>query len=405
MKKIVLITTGQPATNPRIVKEADALQNAGYEVIVLYCFFISWALDKEKVLLKQVSWKYQMVGGSPGDKKKCYFFTRLRSKLAGILTAFCGPGFLLAERIQARAYDELLNEAKKIKADWYIGHNLGALAVAVNAAVFHGAKAGFDFEDHYRGENDPSEIKTLKRIAFLENKYVSSLSYFSAASEMIIAATKKNHPTFKGDIVTLLNCFPLQQQPALKEKGANDHTLNLFWFSQTIGTNRGLETLINALKILKDPSIHVTLAGRCNDDMERYIKTNAGEIQPNIHFAGIVQPETLPEFASHFDVGMAIELDKPVNRDMCLTNKIFTYLLAGNAVILSETSMQLSFNREYHIGESFAVNDEHALAEKIKGYHHHQKLNEQKQHNYELARTRLNWENESRGLLTILDKR
>lgn len=404
MKKIVLITTGQPAGNPRIVKEADALKGAGYDVTVIYCFFIRWSSEKDKVLLKNVSWKYKLVGGSPDKHKWLFLFTRIRCRLSSILLPYLKHRFLLAERIQARAFDELLSATKKIKADWYIGHNLGALPVAVKAATFHGAKAGFDFEDHYRGECDPDEKKAFKRIVFLENKYMSSLHYFSAASEMIATATKKNHPHFTGSAITLLNCFPLKQQPALREKAPEDQTLNLFWFSQTIGLNRGLETLISALQILKDPSIHLTLAGRCNEDMSNYINVHAGKLFTNIHFAGIIQPEHLPEFASQFDIGLAIELDTPVNRDICLTNKVFTYLLAGNAVILSATSMQLAFNSEYSVGESFAIDDHAALAEKIKGYHNNQKLNEQKKQNYELASTILNWENESRGLLAVLNE-
>lgn len=402
MKKIVLITSGQPSTNPRIVKEADALQEAGFQVTVLYCFFVNWAAEKDRVLLQHVPWKYKMAGGSPNEKKGLYFFTRLRCKFAGILIRFIGPRFLLAERKQARAYDELLQEAKKIKADWYIGHNLGALPVAIKAAAFHGAKAGFDFEDHYRGENGPGEKTVLQRIIFLENKYVSSLCYFSTASAMITDATNKNHPYFKEPVIILLNCFPLNQQPVFKEKRHNDNSLQLFWFSQTIGVNRGLEVLINALLILNDPTIHLTLAGRCDEDMLHYIKTHSGEMLTNIHFAGIIQPEELPAFASQFDVGMAIELSVPENRDICLTNKIFTYLLAGNAIILSETSMQAAFNKAYQVGETFAMNDEKALAEKIKGYKNLEKLNAQKLYNYELANTQLNWEKESEKLLAII---
>ena len=402
MKKIVLITIGQPATNPRVVKEADALQAAGFKVTVLYCYFINWAKEKDEVLLQQVSWKYKMVGGSPYDKKWVYLFTRFRNKLTWIFYRIIGPRFLLAERSQARAYDELLKEAKQLKADWYIGHYLGALPVAVKAAAFHGAKAGFDFEDHHRGENHPKDNNVLQRIIFLENKYLSALSYFSTSSEMITAATKRNYPCFNGPAITLLNCFPLNQQPEFKEKKDNNQGLHLFWFSQTIGMDRGLELLINALHYLNDPAIHLTLAGRCNEDMLQYIKSHAGGILTNIHFAGIIQPAELPAFASQFDVGMAIELPVPENRDICLTNKIFTYLLAGNAIILSETSMQAAFNQEYKVGESFAVNDGETLAKKIKGYQLLEKLKVQKRYNYELANTRLNWENESQKLIAII---
>ena len=154
MKKIVLTRTGQPSTNLRIVKESDALHTAGYEVTLLYSFFVEWAAEKDSILLKNVPWKYLQIGGSPTDKKLLYLFTRIRNKIARILNKYVGNNFLLAERTQARAYDELLTEAKKIKEDWYIGHNLGALAVAVNAAKYNSARVGFDFEDYHRGENN-----------------------------------------------------------------------------------------------------------------------------------------------------------------------------------------------------------------------------------------------------------
>ena len=35
--RICLVTPGQPSTNPRLVKEADALCEAGYDVQVVAC--------------------------------------------------------------------------------------------------------------------------------------------------------------------------------------------------------------------------------------------------------------------------------------------------------------------------------------------------------------------------------
>lgn len=401
-KKIVLITTGQPSVNPRVIKEADAFHAADYDVMLLYCFFINWASKNDKALLEKVPWKYQIVGGSPHEKKTLFFFTRLRNRICRLLSRFVGSSFMLFERTQARAYDELLNEAKKIKADWYIGHNLGTLAVAVQAAKHHGVKAGFDFEDYHYGENLPEATQILQRISYLENKYLPMLSYLSTASDLITEAVKKDHPAFKGSTITLYNCFPLKQQPIFKPKQSEDHTLQLFWFSQTIGLGRGLEALIGAITNLNDTDIHLTLAGRCNEDMKAYISTHAGAMVDNIHFAGIIQPDLLPAFATQFDVGMAIELNIPVNRDICLTNKIFTYLLAGNAIILSETDMQLVFNKTYNIGESFAVNNSNELSQKIKLYKDINILNAQKNFNYELAKQQLNWEEESKKLIATI---
>jgi glycosyltransferase involved in cell wall biosynthesis len=402
LKKIVLITTGQPAVNPRIVKEATALHTAGFDVTVLYCFFIDWAADKDKQLLQQVPWKYQRVGGSPASESGLYFFTRLRNKTAALLNRYLGNGFLLAERTQARAYDELLKTAKKIKAGWYIGHNLGALPIAVKAARYNNAKAGFDFEDYHRGELFPSATIDLKRLTYLENKYLPSLNYFSGSSTMITKAVQKDHHGFKGKLITLLNCFPLAQQLPFKEKPEGDETLQLFWFSQTIGLNRGLEQLVDAMQLLNDPSVHLTLAGRCDEAMMQYLEKHAGNVIGNIHFAGILSPDELPLFASKFDVGMALELMIPENRNLCLTNKIFIYLLAGNAIILSSTAMQCAFNQEYKVGEMVHMNDVNTLADKITGYKNKEKLEVQRRYNYALAKEQLNWEIENRKISTLL---
>ena len=405
-KKVVLITTGQPSLNPRIVKEADALQKAGHEVTLLYCFFIGWAEELDKVLLQKVSWKYRMVGGSPGKKKRRYFFTRARNKIVRILNAYFGNQLLLAERTQARAYDELLREAKKIKADWYIGHNLGALPVVIKAADFHHAKAGFDFEDYHRGENSPNDKAVVNRIIYLENKYVPQLHYFSAASPMITAATKNNHPNFTGTAITILNCFPLTQQAPFKEKVTGDSTLQLFWFSQTIGLNRGLEVLISALKIINDPAIHLTLAGRCNEEMEQYIKRNAGTSINNIYLAGVIQPEELPAFAAQFDVGMAMELSVPENRNICLTNKIFTYLLAGLCIVASDTAAQQKFMQDNPgIGEIYRNDNAESLASKIKLFYNNPGLLAScKKNTLSLAANKLNWETESEKLSQIVEE-
>jgi glycosyltransferase involved in cell wall biosynthesis len=44
--------------------------------------------------------------------------------------------------------------------------------------------------------------------------------------------------------------------------------------------------------------------------------------------------------AAEFDVGLALEQPASPNRDLCLTNKIFSYLLAGNAVAATATRGQ-----------------------------------------------------------------
>jgi glycosyltransferase involved in cell wall biosynthesis len=402
LKRAVLITTGQPSINPRIVKEADALSASGFSVTVLFCFWIQWAEEADERLLKEVQWKYQVVGGAPTRNKLLYYFTKVRRKVNLALNKYLGNRLLFAERSQARCYDELLKAAKSIKADWYIGHNLGALPIAVRAATYHRASAGFDFEDYHREENSGMANFEWRRVVFLEETYTSALNYISSSSPLISDKVKHDFPGFVNPIITLVNSFPLSQQPEFRSRTSQDRRLDLFWFSQTIGKGRGLETLIEALNSLNDPAIYLTLAGRCNDDMNKYIQQNATNHQTNIFFAGVIQPEELPHFAANFDVGLALETGFSTNNNIALSNKIFTYLLAGNAIILSDTKMQKLFNEEYKVGENYMVNDAQTLASKILIYKTESRLNSQRRHNYMLAKSTLNWERESKNLLKVL---
>lgn len=48
MKKVCLVSTGQPSTNPRLLKEADTLSENGYEVTVVCLFWSDWVYEYDK---------------------------------------------------------------------------------------------------------------------------------------------------------------------------------------------------------------------------------------------------------------------------------------------------------------------------------------------------------------------
>ncbi|MCW3111450.1 MAG: hypothetical protein JWQ09_5956 [Segetibacter sp.] len=406
MNKVCIITTGQPSVNPRVVKEANILQAKGYDVTVLFCYWIQWASDTDALLLEKVTWTFKLVGGTPTKNKWLYYFTKIRFKINRQSNKIFGNKLLVAERAQARCYDELLQAAKSIKADWYIGHNLGTLPIVIKAAALHSAKAGFDFEDYHREENEQMPLFEQERNVYLEEKYIPSLDYISTSSPLITKKVKGNFPSFFGPLVTLLNCFPLSQQPPQVIKAPDNNTMQLFWFSQTVGKNRGLEIVVAALRNLNIKGISLTLAGRCDPEMQSYILDLAGDISNSIHFAGIIFPDDLPAFAAKFDVGIASETITPLNRNICLTNKIFTYLLAGNCILASDTDAQKDFLNYYNdLGLMYKHNDPIDLANKISDlYNNRNLLLRLKNNAYNISKTVLNWEKESSKLIEVLTK-
>lgn len=403
MKKIVLISSGQPSINPRLVKEADLLSNSGYEVFVIYSFWIKWAYDSDFVLFKRVSWKPILVGGTPFNNKILFFYTRIRHKLFSIIAKWNVFGFQVAEISKGRAFVEMLQKAKSIKADIYIAHNLAALPIAVKAAKYHKAKCGFDAEDFHRQEvTDDCNSFEYKSAKYLEDKYLPQIDYFTAASPLIAAEYKKLYPNLNPIIInnvflnkfTILNSqFSIQNSP-----------LKLFWFSQTIGKGRGIETVIEAISKLQNSQIELHLLGNSTDDIRNYFSGLFPKVK--ITFYQPLAPDDIFEFASQFDIGLALEQNIPYNRDICLTNKIFTYLTSGLVVIASETAAQKHFMEENSsIGKSFALGGVEKLAKIINDFYHNKDyLNTCKCESLKLAQEKYNWELESKKLIEIINK-
>ena len=386
--KITLLTTGQPSTNPRLVKEADALTEAGYEVVVIYCFWAAWAEETDKALLASRSWKAIQVGGSPHKNRWLWYYTRLRKKLAK-----------RPEKAICRAFDELRAKAIQTPGDLYIAHNLGALPAAALAAQKTGKPFGFDAEDFHREEEDP-ELPQSRLKSLIEKQYIPKAAYTSAASPLIAEAYRLLFP--EKNWQPILNVFSLSRQSNFRKGG--ESPIRMIWFSQTVGLNRGIQDVIYAMNELPNLPITLSLIGTSSSELQAVF----GGIKRNDHhqleFINPIQEEQLFLLASQHDIGLALEPGFSPNNHMALSNKIFTYLLAGNALIASDTDAQKQFMEQYPgIGKVYPIGNAQALAQIIRHYHENREaLEATRKRAWDLARTELNWEKEQEKFLALV---
>lgn len=395
--KIVLLTTAQPSINPRLVKEADALTEAGYLVKVLYCYRVEWATELDKVELIHVRWSYSLIGGSPKKNKLSYHWTRLRRKLSEIFPYF--P--LSVERSICQAFDELLKAAIREKADLYIAHTPGALPVAARAANFLGKRYAFDAEDFHTGELSLKHPQS-KQIQKLEGKLLPKAAYITAASPLIAEAYEQQYSLLQG-VVTINNVFPLYLQPIFRAK-TEKSPLRLFWFSQTLGRDRGLEEVLEALSLLDDIPIEIGLLGNCTDFNKKYFLSFLKNYNHQIEFLPVRSQMELVQLSATYDIGLALERSSPLNRDICLTNKLFTYLLSGNAILASETRAQKEFLRNYpQVGYSYPQGGIEEISKVLRHYWEVPEiLEEHRKAAWSLAREKLNWDVEKKKIINIV---
>jgi glycosyltransferase involved in cell wall biosynthesis len=401
---IVLVSSGQPSANPRLVKEAVAYSEAGYAVTVVYCPLSPWADIYDRALFKKyASIKWVRAGYHSTEQKALYVFARLRQKiyqylfLAGIHNAFT------AVRSMSLFTQELISAAKRIKGDVYAGHNLSALPAVVQAAHMHRVPAIFDFEDFHRGEDQEGSLHWIKT-KIVEDQYSSLLHHATTASPLINAAYAQLYPSVK--FTTINNCFSIRYLQS--ELRLHDTTrLKLFWFSQFVGKKRGLETIIEAIGKTGEKNISLTLLGNCAEDIKAYFVSFANEkglTEDQLLFMPAVAEESIPSIAAAHDLGLACEIPHVVNRDICLTNKIFLYLLAGNVILFSNTKAQTFFYKSYpETGAIYPHDNAEELAVILQRYaQDRQLLNRQRATALSLGKTFFNWEAEQQQLLKLV---
>lgn len=403
-KHIVLISSGQPSTNPRLVKEADSLSANGYQVTVLFCYWSDWAVLADAKLLNTKAWQSICVGGDPKSATMPYYVSKFIYRVCRQISRIKlnNPVRIYA---LSRATYPLIIAAKNIGADLYIAHNLAALPAAVKAAKANFSLPGFDAEDYHRMEisNDQASLEyRLKKS--VEDLYVPKLKYFSVSSGPIGSLYKKHYDR---PSTMIRNVFPRYQRLKRIILAGRKHPLKLVWFSQTIGPNRGLEQLIAALGALDPLTYELHLLGAPRQGyLEQLNALATAHLIPlnQIKFHPPVSPEAIFNHLEEFDVGIASEPAFCTNNDRALSNKLFTYIQCGLAVVLSDTVAQAAFYHQHPtIGKLYKKDCTRNLAEAIQFYiDNRDELLATQQLNYQLGQENLNWEQEGKSFLEAI---
>ena len=161
------------------------------------------------------------------------------------------------------------------------------------------------------------------------------------------------------NIILLYNSFPLSYSTK-KLSDIPELPIKIFWFSQYLGKNRGLENVIKAISEFAPELFTLTLLGHTSIGLKHYfvdLWENSGLKIQNLTFLDTVEEKNLVKIASCFHIGLASEVPVIENREYCLTNKIFIYLLAGNAILYSRTKAQsLFFESNLSHGQIYECN-------------------------------------------------
>jgi hypothetical protein len=266
IEKICIVTPGILASNPRVVKEAEALSEAGYLVHIIYTRHVAYLMETDQQILKEHPlWKVDYLDWAGNDPKARFIkiISGLKRRIANSLLSKGIYFKAIIPFLMNRFYSWQLKKAIASRADLYIAHYPESLAIAANAAKINNASFAYDAEDYHRGENLPEHI--LKAIRLTEDHYLKQAAYITAASPLIAKAYQQLYP--KTVVKPIENAFPLKQQAEFQELSHPPY--RFFWFSQTIGHSRGLEEFIIILGNTARQDIQLTLLGNVKELIRR----------------------------------------------------------------------------------------------------------------------------------------
>jgi glycosyltransferase involved in cell wall biosynthesis len=400
-KKICLLSAGHIASNPRLVKEADALHAAGYDVLALGWQNLERIGKLDRTLESSRSWKIFNVRWNFLHRAKTRFSRRqnLNRVLSGDDSLEC-----LANAL-APWSSFYLKEIRQFKPDLVIAHNIPSLAIAALVKEQLNIPYAFDLEDYHPGERKGGMDDANNSISHLVLKQcLSSARYVTASSPGIASEAARE---FNCEIQVVLNVFSIPdktQQPLVERKKEG---LSIYWFSQVIGLDRGVDDVLKACSLLKG-NFQLHLRGTASKETLRSIRSKAeeGQYSKQCFIHSQIPPDELPFRTLEHDVGLSLEPGFSLNNNIAIGNKIFMYLACGLATVVSNTPGQAwVYSHAPDMGFIYEPGDFKSMAEGLqKWIDRPELLAEAKRASQKIAQEQFCWDKEKIKFLSLVSK-
>jgi glycosyltransferase involved in cell wall biosynthesis len=409
--RICLVGAANPSNNPRLLREADLLSQS-HEVRVVCAGSSRESADADSRLLNLRSWSLQRIDSARADWDRSEvggrdwfkaIMVRGRRRLAQEVFPLIRTT-TLAEYTCSAGLAELRRLASAQPADWFIAHTQPALPAAAAAVKRWNAKLGFDCEDLLSETGD----RFCAAIRLIERKYLACCNYVSVTSQEMAGYLKETYGL--ADSLVLYNVFPLSLADGVCAPTMRPYhpRLRLHWISQTIGPDRGLQDVFAACSGLSN-QVEIHLRGQVSTKQKSALLGEAercGVASSLFFHPRIDQAELIPSM-SEYDVGLALERPQHRNYSLTVTNKVFTYMLAGLAILATDTPGQREvMSRVAEAGALYPAEDVPSMRAILETWiKDRKKLRTAQQAAWDGARSTFCWEIEQMKFIEMLGKR
>lgn len=402
--RICIVTPGQIGSNPRVVKEAQALHEAGYEVSVISTRTLNLVEPRDLALMRRIPWRLERI-----DLRSRLQWRLLRAAQLCARFTYVATGVAQCADVGLSAFTwPLRRAALETPADFYVAHYPAALPAVAAAAKKYAVPYAYDAEDFHLGDwqDDPAYNIERRLVGDIEGRYLPGCAYVTAASAGIANAYAESYRIEQPHVV--LNSFPLDRaSPGPTPRGTAQPGPSLYWFSQTVGSNRGLECAVRAAGLARTcPHLYLRGTPATGYADELLDLARAVGAAGRVHLLPPDEPDGMERLAAAYDAGLVAETGHTASRRLCLTNKLFSFLLAGIPPLMSDTPAHCRFAAEAGLTDLiYRREDPTALAQLLDGLlGDAPRLAGSRAQVWHLGQERYNWEREREQLVEAVGR-
>lgn len=391
------------ARSPRVLRQARALHDAGWRVVVLgYASETACPAEWHFVPLPEA------VAEGP--------FARavMRAlRLAGIALARFAP-FAALRQAGARLYYRAIPHYRRagqiaaklqadlpyLFADLVISHDYFTANTGFRAAQQCGAKFSIDCHEYSRAEyiDDPYWVARVRPLVVaLQDYYLARADAVTTVGDGI-ARLLEAEQRLKRPVV-VVRSLPFPDPQPFRATGSRIVVL----YHGQIHPARDLEVAVRSLPLWRE-EFSLLLRGYAEPGHVKHLLRLARElgvesrlqVEPPVPFGSIVAS------ANRADVGYFVHSDKGPQQRFALPNKFFEYVMAGLALCVSDLPEMARLVKSHELGVLAGACEAHEVARAINSLDR-ESIDRMKSNSIAAARE-LNWESEQQRMLSVYEE-
>lgn len=368
--KISITVSNSLKKDPRVIKQVKCALAAGHTV--QFVGFRDRFYDKK--FLDELGCRVDLVD--------------LGEKYVGHIPSFWG-------RLKRMYYRFVLpiRYMKDFMPDVIHANDFDTLIFSYKAARKTGAAIVYDSHEIFAENIGIADKKWLKHfIIRKESRLVHKVNKMVCVSHSAQAFFKDKYGV---EPVVITNC-PMRNTVPLKEKVTDKFEVV---YQGLIVPGRGYEEFVEAAELLDD-SIRLVIRGYGSGEPALH-KIVVEKHLDKVYFAPPVEVKELVSAASSSHVGVVLTRPVNINFNLSVSNKVFEYAHAGLPVILSDVPEHRYLNDKYHFGLLLSDVTPKSIASAVNLLKNDKDLYSKLAANAVKMSMEMNWENESKKLLSL----